>query len=125
MEHEVSRQTLNDGADIPRFAAGQIKGPLKGNNPRIDAHQSIWWHLKMSPAGKWRLILNLFSTQVHSINDNIDSDLCSVLYAGIDQAIALVLQLELGCQLAKLDLQSMYRKVLVHPDDCPRCVFEG
>ena len=79
----------------------------------------------MSPAGKWHLILNLFSTQVHSINDNIDSNLCSVCYANIDQAIALVSQLELGCQLAKLDLQSVYRKVPVHPDDRPRCVFEG
>lgn len=43
--------------------------------------------------------------------------LCSLIYASIDDAIEGVLARGVGTQLAKLDLESAYRVIPVHPAD--------
>ena len=100
-------------------SAGRIIGPLKGATQEMTHISPFGVIPKHHQPGKWSLILDLSSPRGNSINDNIDADLCSVRYADIDQAIVLVSELEPGCQLAKLDLQSAYRIVPVHPDDRP------
>lgn len=55
-----------------------------------------------------------------SNNDSIDSELCSLSYASIDDAVANILQKgegTVGTLLAKLDLESAYHIVPVHPHD--------
>ncbi len=52
-----------------------------------------------------------------SVNDGINREMCSLQYASVDQAVALVSQLGQGTQLAKLDLKDAYRIVPVHPQD--------
>ena len=42
---------------------------------------------------------------------------CSLAYASVDDAVERILQLWHGEKLAKLDIQSAYRIVLVHPHD--------
>lgn len=67
--------------------------------------------------GKWRLILDLSSPRGAGVNDGIDRQLCSLRYAGIGDAARRVVQMGKGTLLAKMDLQSAYRIVPVHPDD--------
>ena len=55
-----------------------------------------------------------------SVNDGVESELCSLSYASIDVAAAMVLSKGKGAELAKLDIVSTYRIVPVHPDDCPQ-----
>ena len=72
---------------------------------------------KGGQTGKFRLIVDLSSPQGASVNDGIDPDLCSLSYSSVDEAVARVRQCGPGALMAKLDLQSAYRKVPVHPDD--------
>lgn len=67
--------------------------------------------------GKYRLIVDLSSPQQASVNDGIDSDLCSLEYTTVGQAVSLVSSFGRGALMAKLDLRSAYRMVPVHLQD--------
>ena len=51
------------------------------------------------------------------VNDGIEPELCSLIYASTDDAVEVVLRKMKGTRLAKLDLQSAYWIVPVHPQD--------
>ena len=51
----------------------------------------------------------------NSVNDGIEPELCSLTY--IDDAVVIIVDLGRGTMLTKLDLESAYRIVPVHPDD--------
>ena len=74
---------------------------------------------KGGQTGRFRLIVDLSSSLVASVNDGIDPELCSQSYSSVDEAVARVCQCGPGAWMAKLDLKSAYRKVPVHPDDQP------
>ena len=67
--------------------------------------------------GKWRLIVDLSYPEGESVNDGIDSELCSLSYASVDSAAQRIIGWGRGTVLAKVDLESAYRMVPVHPDD--------
>ena len=67
--------------------------------------------------GQWRLIVDLSSPAGHSVNDGISRSLCSLTYVSVDTAVKLVEQLGRGTLLAKVDIQSAYRMLPIHPDD--------
>ena len=69
--------------------------------------------------GKWRLVTDLSFPDGHSINDGIDRDLCSLTYSTIDEVADLVARLGQGTLLAKVDIESAYRLIPVHPLDRP------
>ena len=73
--------------------------------------------LKRNRPGKWRLIINLSVPEGSSVNDAISTELSSVCYASIDDAIAFIRELGKGYLLAKLDLMEAYRVMPVHPTD--------
>ena len=86
-------------------------------------------NLRISPFGvipkrnrpnKWRLIVDLSSPEGSSVNDELDRGLCSIKYASIDDAVAIIRRLGTGALLAKVDLREAYRVVPVHPEDRPR-----
>ena len=66
---------------------------------------------------KWRLIVDLSYPSTHSINDGIPSALCSLQYVTIDDAVQHILKLGVGTLLAKIDIKSAFRLLLVHPAD--------
>lgn len=70
-------------------------------------------------SNKWRLIVDLSSPEGGSVNDGISRDLCSLSYVTVDEVAAYALELGQGAELGKLDIQSAYRIVPVHPDDRP------
>ena len=54
-----------------------------------------------------------------SVNDGIPTDPCSLQYASVDDAVAIIQQLGRDTQLVKLDLKDAYRIVPVHLADFP------
>ena len=99
------------------LAAGRLLGPID------PAHLTP---VHVSPMGlvpkphqkdKFRLIVDLSSPATRSVNDGIPSNLCSLQYASIDEAVAIVSLLGRGTMLVKIDLKDAYRIVPVHPDD--------
>ena len=69
--------------------------------------------------GKWRLITDLSFPHGRSINDGIDRDLCSLSYTTVDDIAAVLAQLGHGALIAKVDIESAYRLIPVHPHDRP------
>ena len=51
------------------------------------------------------------------MNDNIDETLCSLFYISIEDAVQEIMAKGQGSQLAKIDIQSAYRNIPVHPED--------
>ena len=72
---------------------------------------------KSNQPGKYRLIHNLSYPKGCSMNDGILKELCSLRYSSIDDAVSLAKELRRGALLTKLDLQSAYRRILVHTCD--------
>ncbi|XP_048252630.1 uncharacterized protein LOC124136488 [Haliotis rufescens] len=68
-------------------------------------------------AEEFRLIHHLSYPRGKSINDFIDTEACSVVYAKFDEATHMVQQLGKGALLAKFDIQSAFRIIPVHPSD--------
>ena len=69
--------------------------------------------------GKWRLITDLSFPHGRSVNDGIDRSLSSLSYTTVDDIAAVVAQLGTGTLLAKVDIESTYRLIPVHPQDRP------
>ena len=97
-------------------SAGRIVGPLPSG---ISGVQISRFGVIPKPhqRGKWRLITDLSSPSNASVNDGIDSALCSLSYATVDDAVRCILRLGRGSLLAKFDFESAYRLVPVHPQD--------
>ena len=69
--------------------------------------------------GKWRLITDLSYPPGLSVNDGIDSNLCSLKYISVDRVAEVIASYQPEALLAKIDIESAYRLVPVHPLDCP------
>ena len=69
--------------------------------------------------GKWMLITDLSFPPNHSVNDGIDPSLCSLSYISVDQVADIATQYGRGALLAKVDIESAYRLIPVHPQELP------
>ena len=95
--------------------AGRVIGPLQ-DVPQV--HVSRFGVIpKQGQPGRWRLILDLSSPHHHSVNDGIASELCSIKYATVDNAVQQILQLGRNTLLAKIDIEQAYRNIPIHPSD--------
>lgn len=66
---------------------------------------------------RWRLITDLSSPAGRSVNDGVESLLCSLSYVSVDDAVRRIKSMGRGTLLAKFDIASAYRMVPVHPAD--------
>ena len=108
---EVVREYL-----VKECVEGRVMGPLEPTQfPRVQI--SRFGVIPKGSSGKWRLIVDLSSPEGHSVNDGIDSELCSLKYVTVDDAVTAIQQKGSGAHLAKIDIQSAYRIIPVHPDD--------
>ena len=67
--------------------------------------------------GKWRLITDLSFPERGNVNDGIDEALCSLQYTSVERIAVAAQALGDGALMAKLDVQSAYRLLPVHPTD--------
>ena len=63
------------------------------------------------------MIVDLSYPAGASVNDGIDSALCSLRYTKVEEIASAVLQLGKGTELTKADIKAAYRIVPVHPED--------
>ena len=132
----MQTQPLISDARIPRVVEDYLSLEQKAGRlfPPVPTHLVQSCHISplglvsKSQPGKWRLITDLSSPRYHSINDGITSDLCSIQYCKVDDAIQLLLTYEANALMCKVDLKSAYRVIPIHPDDRPllsiRCISQ-
>ena len=66
-----------------------------------------------------RLELKTILYELHTTGRNSKHNAVSLSYIWVEQVASSVLEQDPGAQLAKIDIKSTYRKVLIHSDDCP------
>lgn len=99
------------------LSAGRLLGPIPSHLlPGIHV-SPLGLVPKSHQPDQWRMICDLSSPTNSSVNDGIPSNLCSLHYATVDDAVRLIQQLGHGAQLVKLDIKDAYRIVPVHPND--------
>lgn len=96
---------------------GRVVGPfIRGISPF--AHVSRFGVIpKSGQPNKWRLIVDLSHPKGFSVNDGIPKNLCSMKYMKVDDAVKKIIDLGVGCRLAKIDVKSAFRLLPVHPID--------
>ena len=97
-------------------ARGSLVGPLSPSLATT-VHVSPLGLVPKPHSDKWRLIVDLSSLEGRSVNDGICSDLTSVVYASVDNAVEIIRRLGPGTELVKMDLKDAYRVIPVHPQD--------
>ena len=66
---------------------------------------------------KWCLIVDLSAPRAFSVNDGIRVDLCSLMYASIDNTVAIIHHCGQGTQLVKMNLNGAYQVIPIHLHD--------
>jgi hypothetical protein len=69
-----------------------------------------------NPSG-YRLITHLSYPPSNSVNDFIDNKFSTVQYSSFDKAISIVKKLDKNALIAKMDIKSAFRLLLVYPGD--------
>ncbi len=87
---------------------GSIAGPFD-DPPIPDLHLNRFGVIPKSTPGKFRLITDLSFPRQASVNDLIPDREAEVSYAGIPEAVALIMRLGKGSLLAKFDIRRAYR----------------
>ena len=101
-------------------ALGRVIGPVDPQAAPARTQLSPFGVIpKPSQPGKWRLIVDLSSPKGHSVNDGIGPELCSMQYLQMDDVVQRIALLGRRAMMAKMDIESAYRMVPVHPGDRP------
>ena len=108
-------------------AAGRMLGPFStqavGVLPQLHVNR-FGVIPKGHDTGKWRLITDLSYPPGLSVNDGIDPELCSLTYTSVDAVAEVAVSYPPGALLAKVDIESVYRLIPVHPSDRPLQAME-
>ena len=96
---------------------GRVAGPFT-SPPLPNLHISSFGVIaKKGQPGKWTLMVDLSSPVGWSVNDGIDPDEFTLQYITVDQIISMVSKDGQGALMAKLDVETAYRNIAVHPGD--------
>ena len=105
---------------VKELSLGRLLGPFQEDTELPQLHiNRIGVVPKGHNAGKWRIITDLSFPHGQSVNDGIDPSFCSLCYTTVDEVAARVAHLGRGTLLAKIDIESAYRLLPVHPHDRP------
>lgn len=106
-----AKSNMHSVADAPEvvqsiakeLAEGRVVGPWPVASKLAEGvHVSRFEVIpKSHQPGKWRLIVDLSHPPGNSVNDGVDPDLCSLVYASVDQAASTILGLGHRSVLAK------------------------
>ena len=100
------------------LAKGRMLGPFPSADNLPPLHINRFGVIpKGHNTGKWRLITDLSFPSGQSVNDGIDPDLCSLSYITVEDIAIMASKLGPGALLAKVDIESAYQLISVHPQD--------
>ena len=99
------------------LSLGRVVGPLRPNP--IWQVNRIGVIPKGHTPGRWRMITDLSHPPGASVNDGIDPNVCTLSYVTVEAIAVAAEELGEGALLAKVDIESAYRLVPVHPEDRP------
>lgn len=95
---------------------GRVAGPFDVP-PMLNLRISPIGLVPKATPGDFRLIHHLSYPEGESVNDFIDQKVCSVQYAKFDDAVSMIQHLGNGALLAKADIKSAFRLLIVSPGD--------
>ena len=96
---------------------GRLLGPFDPREyPQVQI-SSLGVIPKKHTKNKWRMILDLSHPENTSVNDGINKPLCSLSYMKVDDVVQEIVTKGQGTLIAKLDIESAFRNVPVHPQD--------
>ena len=95
---------------------GRVAGPFC-KQPLQDLVISPIGLVEKSTPGEFRLIFDLSYPSGQSVNDGIPPQLSSVVYTPFDAVTDMVQKLGSGAHLIKVDIQSAFRLLPLHPQD--------
>ena len=96
----------------------RLLGPL-GTSHHHAIHVNRFGVIPKGNSGKWHLITDLSYPPGNSVNDGIDPKLCSLKYTSVEDVAGIAAKLGQGALMAKVDIETAYRLVPVHPKDRP------
>lgn len=94
---------------------GRMCGPF-GTQPLPDLCISPVGVVPKKAPGKFRLIQHLSYPRGRSVNDAIPRELCRVSYQLFDEALDMIRSFGPGAMLAKMDIESAFRLLPLHPE---------
>ena len=100
--------------------AYHVNGPVPPQGLHVNRLGAI---LKDHTPGKWRIITDLSHPPGVSVNDGIDPACCSLTYLSVEAVAQEAAVLGTGALMAKVDVESAYRLIPIHPDDHPLLGF--
>ena len=101
------------------LALGRMLGPFPASFSLPELQINRFGVIPKAQSGKWRLITDLSFPPEKSVNDGIDPEFCSLSYTTVDQVAEVAVELGSEALLAKIDIESAYRLIPVHPEDRP------
>ena len=101
------------------LARGRMLGPFSPSFSTPELQINRFGVIPKGQTGKWRLITDLSFPPDQSVNDGICRDLCSLSYTTVDHVAEVAVDLGPGALMAKVDIESAYRLIPVHPQDRP------
>jgi len=83
---------------------------LASFNPHMfpDVHISRFGVIPKADPGSWRLIVDLSSPEGASVNDGIDSSVCSLSYITVDDAARAIERAGMGARLINVDIKKVH-----------------
>ncbi|CAJ0941279.1 unnamed protein product [Ranitomeya imitator] len=105
---------LHDKLD-KEIRAGRFQGPFDAP-PFFNLRVSPLGIVPKKEPGKYRLIHHLSYPKGRLVNDGIPDDDTAVSYIPFDRAVEMVRKAGPGALMAKSDIESAFRLLLVHPD---------
>ncbi len=94
---------------------GRYIGPFDQNSLPYTFYKISPLSLVEKASSKWRIINDLSSPPLCSVNDGIKWQ--SVQWQSIDDALTLIHQMGRSCHLLKVDIKAAYRTLPIHPSE--------
>ena len=116
---ERDSHNLKSVVQNPQLAMEKISKEIKfSEKPILNMIISPIGLIPKSEPGKFRLIQHLSFPDGSSVNDGIDLEVCKVKYATFFYDAQMVVRVgKLSALMAKVDIESAFRLLPVHPED--------
>ena len=90
---------------------------VRGKGHAATSYQPVRSHPERPQHGEVAPDNRSFAPPGCSVNDGIDPALCSLTYSSVEQVAEVAASYPPGAMLAKIDVESAYRLIPVHPED--------